>query len=434
MTARAGARSLASKYGRAVAAPVLVNAGSQLSGLIQYVLLIVWTGAGHTTDYFFLLLAWTSVPMQLVLTGVCYPLLLRGAKEAACNWMKFSILLVPLSSAPAVAIYTSRLGDVQDAFLLTVLTVLFSGLVLVATYDGFREAVRGDAFPLSAATFFGSLGAIFGLCAFKVTHAGAGTVTMLVGAIFGEITFLVMRAFQRSARLGAHARGGPNARVNSATAVDSVAETNRQASGWYLGKSIAGYGGGLTLQSYAASLAPAFLSYFSVAQRVVGGCAGVFSNSVLPFLVHGETQHSREAGRVTLAVSAAASFAGIGIAAFIGVVQSERDAGLVLLLTAWMSTSLYAAGMQRLAYRLLPAKVSAAPIVTSLVVVLMISFLLSINQFSPAVLLVGMVLLDGVSSIIFAVRLSLRNSAASMALGALSLSVIGVSLMGHGSF
>lgn len=396
--------------------PILINLTSQGLGLIQYLVLISWVGASRTSDFFFLVLAWSSLPMQLVVTGVVFPLLLRGAVDSAARWLQIAQLLIPLSLAVPVAVFWTFIALVKLPIAIMLLTAAYSWCVLQVTAEGFRRAVAGDALVLSAATLWGTLGSITGLAMGMVIAPDMSVPLMLAAGVLGQGAFLWI--------LAGHTAGRRRGR-DSLAEQPAVADPPKQSatdSGWYLGKAAAGYGGGIALQSFSAFMPAAFLTYFSVFQRLIGGVASAFSNSVLPRYVHVDTVSPTAAVRLTGRVVVVVL--GLGLAASLCCFSVGRPvlAGWCLIATAWCVAALCGATIQRLTYRLLPPSNALIPIVICILTLGIVSTAFAFGYRSPSIILLAVVALDGATSVLLLRKLDLAK--ASWALGGILVGVV----------
>ena len=398
-------------------APVAVNLTSQALGLVQYLLLISWNGANRDTDYFFLLLSWTALPLQLIVTGVAFPLMLRGQTGRARKWFLIAVCGSPVFVIPPILIMRGSWASLSLPIPVAALTLIYSIGVLLTTYTGLRTAASGNAHILSAATIFGSFGSIAGLLIYQSTGLATPILLMLAVAIIAQFSFY----FWSLKHIRSHSPED--------SALREADDQADRSSAWFLGKSIAGYGGGLALQGFSSSMPPSFLSYFSVSQRVIGGVAGAYSNSVLPRFVHHRTSDAQATVRFSARLVALICLVGaIGAAACMAA-GSKTVAGWILCAAAWMASATFAAAVQRLAYRLLPPSTASVSMITCVVVVSLVAGLTSLGLLSAAILIAGVIALDAVTAIILTILLAKRSAAAIVGILIISSTLPGLLLV-----
>lgn len=375
------------------ASDAFVNLVSQVAGLVQYGLLILLSGADATTDFLFLLIAWFSIPLQTIIAGVAYPLLLRGQSVRARMFAHFATLLTVGAGLVPFWILNAKIEQVRDPWVVFCLGCVHALAVARASWLAYVDAAKGETRLLAAVTLFSSLGGIIGVaCAALMSQDGV--LGLLVGAVGCQVVFVALLQRRRDA-------------------ADEVSPTEVSVAlgsdwGWYLGKSFAGYGAGLGMQSLAAALPPSALTVFSLAQRLVGGVSGLFSNTVLPRLVHSGSRSASPAVRAGALLASGLGFCAV-LWFLVSVSVSVDAAVLGTLGLSWMAASLFAAGVQRAAYRFLPAHSAIYNIGSSALIVAAVSLLVIEEALDVSLLVAAVILLDLVPGVIYAWKLGSRG-------------------------
>jgi hypothetical protein len=384
---------------------------SQGLGLLQYIALLAITGATQSTDAFFLLAAWTAFPAQAVLFGALYPHWLRSphsSPDRDRRWILAASIGSGLLGLAAAGFLILMNRSVDSLWLLTILVSLGAVLGAAAAASALLRAAEGTSEWLAALTLPASVGALLMLGLASVTGWDP-VVCMALGIAAGNAAYLVLIKLRARPAATIPAEGTPQVEVST------------RDNAWFLAKSVTGYGGGLVLQTTAATLPASNLTILAVASKVVGGFAAVLTNALLPRFVHRDSRDGRAAVNFMWLVLAGGLALAIPLVV-LAVSQPHPWVSYSLVTIAWVVAATLNSVAQRLAYRFLPANVAGVSVAISIVLpfaVVTVAILASVNL---AVILAAYVVLD--LSIGFVCALLLKRPFLAFSAAALSVSLL----------
>ncbi|MDR6505103.1 hypothetical protein [Arthrobacter oryzae] len=389
-----------------------LSLGSQLIGLAQLLVLLWRVGANESTDAYFYLFNIGMLPIQIVIVGVMYPLLLNDDKITRraikrLRWLT-PLLCSLLVAAGAGWLYISeRLGpDLAPIAVASLVNATLQARVwfraVTAEAAGNPRWISGVALP---ANFLALL-----ILLFPFSSAPSAVLFMICGLIIGNSVLLVVMA---RLRVGDEVvRLSPRSKAQRSS-----------ASLWFLGKAGIGYVGLTVLQSLAVLLPASAVTLLNLAVKIVGSISATLVNSVMPILVHQKID-SPAAGRkflriLTAGLVIASSLGIVGVAAY----RPELTVPAVCL-SLWAVASAAAGTAQRMSFRFLKPSASR---VTILAVPVVVGFALaSVNLpgFQLVVLLCAYAGVDAATSTLLLV--SLKDRLMSAILGGVSAGLAGI--------
>ena len=399
-------------------APALA-ATSQALGLLQLILLFHNVPSGRASDAYFYLYNWGLLPTQMILLGVVYPLWLRSVPLGR---LRVARIVAGVSTASGAAALLATfilvlLGKGYHGIWLHAALLAGVGAVAAVGWAGaLRSAALGRPAWLSSVTLLSSLFACLALAA-PASNLGDRVTRMCVGLLVGSAVFAVLVIL-----LGTRATRDETL---------SVVRPGSNEPGWYLLKSVIGYGAAISLQSMTASLATSSLSSLNIVIKVVSGFSTVVTNTILPRLVHSSSSSADDAfgyGWSVLYLASALGLAAGGAEIALG----GRYPALGLIIAAWILASSLSVSSQRVALRFFPASYSAISVGAGLVIPLTVGVLSLLGRLSLSTVLVAYVSLDLVVGVALSAIMGGRRLALASAIVASVMTVCGVISL-HGS-
>ena len=177
----------------AAASSAVVAATSMLLGLLQLVLLLR-LGTGRPTDAYFYVLAWSVVPIQLVLVSFYYPLLLRRGdlNDRVGNRVSLVAAVGTVgASSVAACLYWQIAGSFNGLALQSIVGTLGTLISVRVWVLALRHAANGAPGWLAGVNLFPSLFAIACLLTLGSQSSVNGNVAwMLFGQGLGFAAYL----------------------------------------------------------------------------------------------------------------------------------------------------------------------------------------------------------------------------------------------------
>jgi len=374
----------------------LVAGLSQLTGLLQLVLLTRAGGAGHASDAYFFLFSMAFLPVQVLLAGLLYPLLLnpsRPNERTLARLKRFTpwscVLMVLVAAA-----WLSHTGTLSPSlYVLVGLSGVNGFISAVVWYHCLHLTADGAAIWLAGVALPANVGACL-LIAHAWVPSSLRATLMVGGLVIGNLFLLtyLKRSGRTKSAAGGHPLAGP---------------PTPRAGGWFLTKSVTGYASQDVFEGLALLLPATSLTILNILNRVVGSLSTALVSSVLPKLVHRGTASRNQAVSFARWIAAllAVPFCVVGVLSlFVALPYQEY----VLATLAWLLASGLNASAQRLAYRFLPASASVLSIVSAVLVVGVVVAISATTLFSLRTLFVGAIALDALPAAFLFLTLSER--------------------------
>ena len=378
--------------------------GSQVVGLAQLALLLFRAGANEATDAYFYLFNIGMLPIQIVLVGVMYPLLLNQERFTQTALLRIRLLTpflsIVLMAAGAWWLQSSgRLGTelVPLALASTVNAFVQARLwyrAVTAEAGGDPRWIAGVALPAN----------VLGALALLVPW-GSPTVavTAMVSAlIIGNTALLIYAAFKR---VGDHVfNDAPRLKLRNS------ADTGMY---WFLSKSAVAYVGLTVLQSLAILLPPSSLTILNVAVKLVGSISATLVNAVMPVLVHQNSDSQDGSRRFLRFLILAVTGGAVLLVAGVGAIESTWVVPAICV-SLWALASSVSSVSQRVAFRFLPPNASRITLVVVPAVVALALLSTLAPGFQIVVLLCAYGSLDSFTAAVLLLSLRDRTAAGTM--------------------
>jgi hypothetical protein len=360
-----------------------VAAVSQFVGLVQIVLLTRDGGAGHGSDAYFFLFSMALLPIQILLAGLFYPLLLNqtGTKPQTLRRLKVFTPVACVITVIVGALWLWHLGQLTSALYGLVTLCALNGFVsAILWYHCLELTADGEALWLAGVALPANLVACL-VIANAWSPSTARATIMVGGLLIGNIALFIF--------LWATGRTRTVTRLEHVVAAPSASH----AGGWFLAKSVTGYASQDMLEALALLLPAASLTILNIINRIVGSVSTAVVSSVLPKLVNRTSTSHKGAATFArwLAVILALPFCIVAAATlFIHLPYEEY----VLTTLAWLLASGLNVSAQRMAYRFLTPSASVLSIASTIIVIGLVAIVSTTAWFSLKVLFVGAIALD----------------------------------------
>jgi hypothetical protein len=338
----------------------------------------------------------TQVPIQLLLVGVWYPLILnRGGTMPTWSWLarSGSPVLALVCSGAGYAIVVAGGRATAGLGLLAVVLGINGAVSTLAWYDALWLAARGDAiWNAGVAAPANAVACLLLLVLIPVPAAPFTIVTAMSAAlVVGNLGLLVMiRAGDRLHRRAGH--------------VPSAHEIQSGGAAWYFARASSSYGVFTALQAFSLGLAASATTIINIVMRVVAGFTTASVHVVLPRLVHVETDHPEEAYRFLrwlLHPMLVGSLTLVAVAPF----TASHSVAYLALGLGWTFGAVCNAGLHRVSFRFLPATTSMYVVGTSLAVLAGIGVYEGVGHLTIFVIIVAFAALELVPAALMALRL-----------------------------
>jgi hypothetical protein len=327
--------------------PVL-SLTSQVVGLAQLALLLWRAGANEATDAYFYLFSVGMLPIQIVLVGVMYPLLLNRERftQGALRRIRW---ITPLLSVLLMAggilwlMAGGRLGaELAPIAVASVANAYIQSRLwyraVTAEAGGNPRWISGVALPANV------LGALVLL--YPWSTPVQAVVAMQVALIIGNLGLLFV-----------------SLKHNVGDDVLQDAPLTRQSDGpsrgayWFLTKSTIGYVGLTVLQSLAILLPASSLTILNVAAKIVGSVSATLVNAVLPRILHQNTRTRDGVNRFLQILASVLGVGGVSLVVTVGFIHPALTIAAICV-ALWVIGSSISAVSQRMAFRFLPPSAS----------------------------------------------------------------------------
>lgn len=366
-------------------APVL-SLASQGTGVLQLIALLWRYGPSNATDTYFYLFNLGNLPIQILIVGVMYPMLLNDSRLTRRGARRFA-LSVPFVALLAVGAGSAWLwfnGRVDaDTIPIIALSAINAMLQAILWYHAVSAEAGGQPQWISGIALPANVLATIAI-AFP-WGSSTNTVTAMMIALTTANAIFVVVALKL--RVGARVIDGLPESSNS----------RARAPFWFLAKSGVSYGGLMVIQSLSLVLPPATLTLLTVPMKIVASVSATFVNAILPALIH-QTTDSPSAGRKFLRTLVGVLGA-CGVVGVIGVGVLSPEYTLVALVVAlWLLASASSSVAQRLAFRFLPPSASRITILVVPVIVIAVAVSSGMDGFGLLALLAAYAAVDAVSS------------------------------------
>jgi hypothetical protein len=360
----------------------MVSALSQFIGLVQILLLTRNGGAGSGSDAYFFLFSMALLPIQILLAGLLYPLLLNQTGTTPRTLRRLR-LLTPWACVIMVmvgALWLWHLGKLTPSIYGLVILCALNGLVSARLwYYCLELAADGEVIWLAGVALPANILAC--LVIVNAWSPSTARATIMVGGLLaGNIALLIYLSATGRASTTDHPH------------VDPTTST-RSSGGWFLAKSVTGYASQDILEALALLLPAASLTILNIINRIVGSISTTVVSSVLPKLVNRQSTSRADVATFTrwLAAILALPFCIVGATSLVLHLPYQE---YVFTTLAWLLASGMNVSAQRMAYRFLAPSASVLSIISA---VLVISFLVIASMmpwFTLKVLFVGAIALD----------------------------------------
>jgi len=370
-----------------------LSLGSQIVGLVQLLLLLWRAGANEATDAYFYLFSLGMLPIQVLIVGVMYPLLLNTERISRkgirrVQWTTPTLSVVLMLGGAGFLYANGRLPlELLPLAGMSLINAFVQALLwfrsVTAEAGGNPRWNAAIALPANALALL-TLLIPFDSPAIVVT-------TMVAALVTGNLLLL---AFAIRGRIGA----------DVIAAAPEMPAKGRGAH-WFFAKATVGYVGLVILQSLAVLLPPSTVTILNVGAKIVGSIAATFVNAVMPVIIHHQTESIGPSKRFLRGL--VGILAGLSILAVF--VVATLDGSLLvqaICVGLWIVASTSAAIAQRMSFRFLPPSASRITIVTVPLVVLLALASSIAPGFQLVVVLCAYATLDGITAtfLLFALR------------------------------
>lgn len=288
--------------------PAGLSAGTQASGLLTLLVLVSPYGTSASSDAYFFLLAWTQACYQVFLGSWLFPVLLRGGGARGTTPGRLLVALPP--AVLMVALFAGRVfagiaPAGEDNVVLVLCFAVQAAMMTVYWTLAYSRAASGDPFWVSSAGLAPNLVGIAAMLVGDGGAAGHRAVSLVVGQALGAAISISVLTWRCPGTVRALRRWEPALQPASAPS----------SGRWFLLQGVVAYGSILGLQSVAAALPAAGLSFVNIVMRVQSGLSGALVNARMPSLLSNETTSyapaRRFATRMLIATAAATTALGV---------------------------------------------------------------------------------------------------------------------------
>lgn len=392
---------------RALMGGPLISLASQVSGLAQLGALLWRFGPTNATDAYFYLFNLGNLPVQILLVGVLYPMLLNSDRITKRGAIRFGFL-VPVGALLAVGggsvwlwLQGRAEADVVAIFVLAALNAVVQArlwyLAVAAEAGGNPKLIAGVALPANA---------LATLVLLLPWPDSASTVTAMMGALLlANAAFAIVITVRRA---GSHVLEG----------LPDIPPRRHAAHWWFLTKSFVSYGGLMVVQSIALILPPAVLTLLSLPMKIVGSVSSTFVNAIMPRLIHQQTDSPDGASRFLRLLAlfiGSVSLVGTALGYFIFPAYFQT----IVIVGLWLVASASSSVAQRMVFRFLPPSTSKITIIVVPLIVVAVIFSAQSSNFGLVALLCAYALVDATSG--FLLLMALRDKVMAPISGVITL-------------
>jgi hypothetical protein len=379
-----------------------VSLASQVTGLVQLVLILARAGTNQSTDAYFYLFNVGLVPIQCIIVGMMYPSLLndRGMSRAGLariRWLTPALGLVFVTGGALWLTERDRLP--VDLIVLAVLSGLNALVQALLWFKAVAAQAGGNALWISGVALPANILAVVALA--YPWKSPPAAMTVMVGALLvGNLGLLVAMTRRK---------------VGTAV-LDSVPLVAPSRSGpfWFLGKSTVGYLGQIFLQSLAVLLPASGVTFLNIGVKIVSSVSATFVNATMPSLVHRSTDSPHSARQFLRLTVVVVSLGGAALVAGTWIIWPSllRPAIVVAL---WLIASSASAIAAQMSYRFLTPQMSTRTILVVTAVVALTALSSRGAGFDLTVALCAYATIDAASALLL--LLPLRDRTMSLLLG-----------------
>jgi len=388
-----------------------LSLASQMIGLVQLVVLLVRTGANEATDAYFYLFNIGMLPIQVLIVGVMYPLLINSERISRrgirrIQWGTPAVSVVLMVGGAGYLYLNGRLP--VELWPLAVAALVNAIVQALLWFRGVTAEAAGN--PRWNAAIALPANALATLTLLIPFHSAATTVVVMVGGlVIGNATLLL---FAVRARLGRE--------VVESAPVDASGRTGAY---WFFTKASVGYVGLIVLQSLAVLLPAAAVTLLNVGVKIVGSIAATFVNAVMPQMIHHQSDSIGPSKRFLRGLVGVLAGASALVVAGVAIVANELVVPAICV-GLWVVASSSSAIAQRMSFRFLAPSASritliVVPVVVALAVVSSVA-----PGFQLVVLLCAYAAVDGASAALL--LFALRDRAMSRVLAVTCLALAGI--------
>jgi hypothetical protein len=370
-----------------------LSLGSQIVGLMQLLLLLWRAGANEATDAYFYLFSLGMLPIQVLIVGVMYPLLLNTERISRRSIRRVQWITPTLSVALMIggAGFLYANGRLPLELLPLAAMSLINAFVQALLWFRSVTAEAGGNPRWNAAIALPANALALLTLLIPFDSPAVVVTTMVAALVTGNLVLLV---FAIRGRIGA----------DVIAAAPEMPAKGRGAH-WFFAKATVGYVGLVILQSLAVLLPPSTVTILNVGAKIVGSIAATFVNAVMPVIIHHQTESIDPSKRFLRGL--VGILAGFSVLAV--VVVATFDGSLLIQAVCvglWIVASTSAAIAQRMSFRFLPPSASRITIVTVPLVVLLALASSIAPGFQLVIVLCAYAALDGITAtfLLFALR------------------------------
>lgn len=385
---------------------IAISSSSLSLGLAQLYLLVS-PGLTAETDAYFFVLAWATVPIQLLLLSIFYPSTLRAGvmeRGARLAFLLATMLLTVLLSASAVVLLAViRSGFAEQMIFISGLCCFSTVMSVPVWVKALELSASGRAAWLSGINLAPSA---VGIVAMIVASSADRVAAMLIGQSVGFIiTWMCLSRMYGGALPG---DGHPSLDRNTA---------------WLSAQSAAAYASILALQSGAATLPSSALSILGIATRCVSAGASLMSSAVLPLLTNRSSSSSSAVDRFIYLITAGT------FALCSAVLVAPRSltgpySQLIVLSLAWLCCVVVNQALHRWAFRSAPARLSALTILVSVIIGSLLVILVLLDRLDLGFVLALFIGLDYLGAVLFGLALGQRGAVIALTVACLPAAIL----------
>jgi hypothetical protein len=382
--------------------------------------LLLWrAGANEATDAYYYLFSVGMLPIQIVLVGVMYPLLLNSERLTRralvrLRWFTPLLSIVLMVGGATWMMMGGRLP--VELFPIAILSIVNGYFQSRLWYRAVTAEASGNARWISGIALPANLLAALTLL-FPWGTSVTAVVAMQIALVVGNTGLLLVSR---------HLEVGDAVVAKAPLTSTSTSESRSTGTYWFLTKSSIAYLGLTVLQSLAIMLPASSLTLLNVAAKIVGSVSATLVNAIMPLVIHQDTESRVGAERFLRALL---WLLGIGGALFVSVVGFSYPVltAAALCVSLWVIGSSASAVSQRMAFRFLAPNASRVTIVVVPIVVAIALLSSMAPHFQLLTLICAYASLDGLTGAVL--LRSLGNNWLSLVMSVLCAAIAAVWFM-----